>query len=351
MPRTMGRPRQTRKDLPTGLYFDPKYGTYSYRESRGDRARKSLGKLTREQAIRAYVKIRHADEPAAGGTVGELIDAYIKRELPRRIRLRKLKEITANEYRRQADELRTLFGHRVFAPTPAQSVDGAYLRRADVVAHLREFEGLPGAVAANRRIALLSVIFENAASAGLCSFNPCTGAERNPETARKNVLDEATRSAILAAAHPALRLIAGLSDVTAMRKTDARMLSLTQIRDGLIHVEQSKTGRRQEFEVTPAVAAILEQAARLPGRKVSFFVFPTRKGTPYSESALQTAWRRAKEKAGLQDIDATFRDLRTTELNAVKAAGGNATETAGHASSKTTDRHYLDVPTRVVPRR
>jgi Phage integrase family len=349
--RRMGRPRTVRKDLPTGLYFDPVWQTYRYRESRGDRKWTSLGKLTREQAIKAYVKLRHADEPADGGTVGELIDAYIKRELPRRLRLGKLKEITADEYRRQAEELRTLFGTRKFAPTPAQSADGAFLRRADVVNHLREFEGRPGAVAANRRVAVLSVIFENAASVGLCTFNPCKGAERNPEAARKNILDDSTRSAILAASALALRLIASLSDVTAMRKTDARLLNLAQIRDGAIRIEQSKTGRKQDFEITPAVAAILDQAATLPGRKISFFVFPTRKGTPYSESALQTAWRRAKKKAGLADLDATFRDLRTTELNAVKAAGGDATGTAGHASAATTDRHYLDVPVKVRPRR
>lgn len=351
MPHIMGRPRTVRKDLPTGLYFNAQYGTYQYRESHGTRTRKSLGKVTREQAIRAYVKIRHTDTPTAAGTVAELIDAYIRDELPRRVRLGKLKEITAGEYRRQSAELLAIFGARRFAPTPAQSVDSEFLRRADVAAHLREFEGRPGAVAANRRVALLSVVYENAASVGLCSFNPCLGAERNPEEARKNVLDPGCLSRILANSHEGLRLIASLSDITAMRKTDARMLKLSQIRDGLIHVEQSKTKRKQEFEVTPAVAAILEQAAKLPGRRISFFVFPTRKGTPYTEFGLQSAWHRAKVKAGLTDIDVTFRDLRTTELNAVKAAGGDATGTAGHASSKTTDRHYLTVPTRVKPRR
>jgi integrase len=81
------------------------------------------------------------------------------------------------------------------------------------------------------------------------------------------------------------------------------------------------------------------------------FVFPTRKGTPYSESGMQSAWRRAKKKAGLDGVDAVFRDLRTTELNEVKKAGGDATATAGHADQRTTAPHYLTVPTRVKPRR
>jgi hypothetical protein len=350
--RRMGRPRTVRKDLPTGLYFDPAHGTYGYRESRGARARKSLGKVSRDQAIRAYVKLRHLDgKPATVGTVGDLIDRYIRLELPRRLRLGKMKAITADEYQRQADELRALWGTRPYAPTPAESLRPDVLRTADIVEHIRSFEGIRGEIAANRRIALLSVVFSNGRTLGLCTYNPCIGAERNHEDARKKVLDQATRSALFAAAAPALRLIATLSDTTAMRKTDARLLQLTQIRDGEIHVEQSKTGRRQVFEITPAVAAVLADAASLPGRSRSFYVFPTRKGTPYTESALQTLWRRAKKKAGLEAVDATFRDLRTTELNAVKAAGGDATGTAGHASAATTDRHYLTAPTRVRPRR
>src|SRR5207245_7737296 len=108
----------------------------------------------------------------------------------------------------------------------------------------------------------LSVVFENASSLGLCTYNPCMGAERNPERPRKNIVAEGVRGDILRAAHPALRLIAQMGELTALRKTDIRMLKLTQTKDGLITVTLSKTdrsasGKTLEFEITPAVQAIL----------------------------------------------------------------------------------------------
>lgn len=354
MPR-MGRPRQTRKDLPTGLYVD-KWGTYFFRASTGGRRFVSIGKVTREQAIRRFVKETILEEQAEDGTVGELITRYIRDELPRRMRLGKIKAITAEEYKRQAPALTTLFGDRKYAPTPAESARPDVLRRADVVSYLRGLEGVRGAVLANRRIALLSVVFENAADLGICTFNPCKGAERNPEHARKNVLPQTTVAELMAAAYPSLRLITRLAELTALRKVDLRALTLPQIRDGLIVVTLSKRKKNAqpkvlEFEITPAIQAVLDEAATLPGRARSLYVFPTRRGTPYRESGLQSAWRRAKTKAGLTGVDAVFRDLRTTELNEVKRAGGDATAAAGHADRRTTDRHYLTVPTRIKPRR
>src|SRR5207244_996350 len=112
----------------------------------------------REQAIKFYVKARHRPAPAVDGTVAELVDRYIRDELPRRIRLGKLKQITADEYTRQAPRLKDLFGDKTYALNPAESGRHDVLRRADVVTHLRRFEGLRGAVSANRLIALLSIV-------------------------------------------------------------------------------------------------------------------------------------------------------------------------------------------------
>jgi hypothetical protein len=53
----------------------------------------------------------------------------------------------------------------------------------------------------------------------------------------------------------------------------------------------------------------------------------------------------------MERVDVVFRDLRTPELNEVKKAGGDATATAAHADQRTTQRHYLTVPTRIRSRR
>jgi len=68
-----------------------------------------------------------------------------------------------------------------------------------------------------------------------------------------------------------------------------------------------------------------------------------------AESALRTLWKRAKEKAGLADVDMTFRDLRTTALNGARRTGQSAKDLAGHADERTTERHYLNEPLKVKP--
>jgi integrase len=216
---------------------------------------------------------------------------------------------------------------------------------------LRQREGARGAVQANREVAVLSAMFAFGRRCGLTSYNPCEGAERNTEQPRKRVLSGELRTQIMAAASPALRLMCELSDVTSMRKTDVRLLMLSKVGADEIVVESSKTGIKRAYQITPAVRAVLEAAAKLPGRKISLYVFPTRRGTPYSESVLQTLWKRAKKKARLADVDMTFRDFRTTALNEARRTGQSAKDLAGHADERTTERHYLDEPLKVKPLR
>lgn len=350
----VGRPRTRRKDLPPGLHLD-RFGNYFFRSTKGERRFEPIGKVDREAAIKRWVKITgHRDEPAPDGTVASIIDDFVAEEIPRRVRLKKLAQVTADEYERLAPSLREEFGSYKFALTPAESARHDVLRTLDVDRYLRRFEGKRGSILANRKIALLSVMFAWAPRAGICTYNPCLGAERNEERARKKQVDPDVRAKLWEAAPLPLRLIVSLSDVTSMRKTDVRLLMLSQVTDTEIHLTPSKTqrsGRKIDFAVTPAVDSILEAAKALPGRKVSLYVFPTRKGTPYTERALQSAWRRAKKRAGLEDVDVVFRDFRTTELNAINRAGGDATAAAGHADKRTTERHYLDEPTKITPRR
>jgi|SRR5438105_12940068 len=63
-----------------------------------------------------------------------------------------------------------------------------------------------------------------------------------------------------------------------MRATDVRLLRVQQIHDGIIDLAQSKTGSEQQWEITPAVQAILDEAASLPGRARSLYVLPTLRG-------------------------------------------------------------------------
>jgi hypothetical protein len=216
----VGRKRTLRHDLPPGLRFDPVWETYHYRGTRaGERLYVPFGKISREAAIKAYWKIIGPQtEESAPGTVGELIDRYIHDELPRRLRVGKLKAITSDEYERNGTALREAFGKFKLARTAAESARHDVLRTLDVDQYLRNREGVRGAVQANREVATLSAMFAFGRRCGMTSYNPCEGAERNTEQPRKRVLSADLRTRIMAAASPALRLMCELSDVTSMRK-------------------------------------------------------------------------------------------------------------------------------------
>lgn len=348
----MGRPRKHRKDLPPGLYFNARLSIFFYRKGSDY---KSFGKCDRDQAIRQWVKhTGYRDELPADGTVAELIDDYIRDELPRRVRLEKLAAITADEYRRQAPIIRKEFGSYLYAVTAGQLERPNVLRVHHVQRFVRSFEGKRGSSYANRLASLLSGVFAAAIREGRTEYNPCIGVERNVEKSRKAPLSDADRAKLLAHAPKPLRLIASLAALSALRKTDVRLLRLQQIKDGLITVVLSKTGKAIEFEITPAVQAVLDEAATLPGRNRSMFVFPMRNGKPHSESALQQQWADTRDRAVKEWPElagAVFRDIRTNELNEVQRAGGDATATAGHTDKRTTEKHYLNVPTRIRPRK
>src|SRR6266446_7453326 len=87
-----------------------------------------------------------------------------------------------------------------------------------------------------------------------------------------------------------------------MRATDVRLLRVQQIHDDIIDLAQSKTSSEQQWEITPAVQAILGEAASLPGRARSLYVLPTLRGTPYTESGFQSMRRRALAAVGLKAV-------------------------------------------------
>lgn len=351
----MGRPRKARKDLPPGLYWTDRRGFYFYRVRGEETTYKGFGKVEREAAIREWVKITGTPaEIAVDGTVAEIIDDFVSQEIPRLERAKrpngkpKLSPATAKEYRRQAPLLRGEFGEKRYARTQAQSMNPDVLRLADVQRFVRRFDGQKGSVSANRMVACLSAIFTFAMRNGYCTYNPCLGVERNDEAPRDRPVTQEDRDAIGMAACVTYRLMMRLTEATGMRLTDVRNLLIGKCGDSEIDLRQSKTGRGQTWEITPAVRALLDEAKALPGRSRSLFVFPNpRTGKAYSEGGVHYMRRAALEAAGLSNLQ--HRDLRKAAVNEAKAAGMNATEFAGHTDERTTAKHYVNAPTKVKP--
>jgi len=302
--------------------------------------------IDREHAIKAWVKFTGVEElKTADGTFGQLIDTFLREELPL-----VGADKTRREYERQCKKLRERWGAEPYGVSDADAVQRKCLRVATFNRFLREAERAKSKmVQANHDVKLAHRIFVVAKQQGLTEYNPVSGVRYIAERPRKQPVTQADRDAIAAAAPLVYRLMLRLTEATGMRLTDVRTLRLTMIEDGHIRLAQSKTGREQLWMITPATQAILDQAAILPGRKVSMFVFPTRKGTPYSEQGVHYMRRRALTAAGLKGLQ--HRDIRKAAINEAKQLGMNAQEFAGHADARTTQKHYLHQAVKVKPTR
>lgn len=109
------------------------------------------------------------------------------------------------------------------------------------------------------------------------------------------------------------------------RSIDIRLLKEVQIDEPnkLIRFAPSKTlktsGKMVDIAITPEIDEVLKraQAQKKAYQIISPYVFPTRKGTPYTRSGLFSMWDRARERAKIAD-EIIFKDLRA--LGATDAA-------------------------------
>lgn len=350
----MGRPRTARKDLPPGLHFDPRFGTYHYRATRGaGRQFVALGKISREDAIKRWVAITSAakkDDEAKAGTVGELIDRFIRD-------LEGCAPATRTNYLHHCGKLRERWGTREYARTADEAATRDVLRPLDVAGMLRDARNAPkGAESAVYAIGVLSMVFQHGQECGLTYFNPCAGVRRRPrgtprksEASRKLPTVAEIQAAMDKAPSPRMRLIIDLARRTGWRQTDLLKLRESQDRGDVLVVVQHKTGMEQHWTITPEIRAILEAARTLPGRARSpwinggdGYVFPTRTGTELTVFGFASDWRRVA--AGFQ-----FRKIRKWAINQRIAQGGNGTDFAGHHDPATTRLHYDVTPKKVQP--
>ncbi|MFZ6813594.1 tyrosine-type recombinase/integrase [Undibacterium sp. Rencai35W] len=134
------------------------------------------------------------------------------------------------------------------------------------------------------------------------------------------------------------------------RAIDIRMLKETQIIDGGILIKASKTrhssGLAVDIQITPQIQRVID-IARAIKRKynvISPYLFPTKKGTPYTKSGLTSMWERARERAG--ELEVQFKDLRALGATDAARAGNNKEEIRArlvHTTSKTSEIYIKDV--------
>jgi integrase len=143
-------------------------------------------------------------------------------------------------------------------------------------------------------------------------------------------------------AHPIgtrARLAMALGLYTGQRRCEILSLGRQHVRDGLIHLRQSKTGKTLAIPVHPDLEVVLNA---VPLDQLTFIT--TIHGKPFDPMAFSTWFKSECQKAGLTN-GATFHGLRKAAARRLAEAGCSASiiqAITGHASLKEVSRYTAD---------
>jgi hypothetical protein len=267
--------------LPPGVRV--KHGSWHYVE------RHKWRKLCRvaEGRSQLYVRLREVTG-GVEGTVWHAILSYLARGM------KDLAKATQKHYRNTGMRMLHHFGHfRIDELEPTHCAQ-----------YLKWCRDENRSVTGNREKAFMSSVYEYAMSEGWATYNPWRGVRRSKERPSRRYVGHETLAAALDRAPPALQHLLAVGYLTAIRQTDLRLAKQDQIVGDLLLVDESKTGKRNEHEITPTVRLFLDQAVSRAREAGSDYIFVSATGKPWSEWGLQSALRRFKP--GFR-----FRDLRS----------------------------------------
>lgn len=322
----MGRTRTSRRDLPRRMYHY--HGAYYFIAAGGKRTHlgRDIG-----AAIRAYAAIC---QPATGRqNLGAVMDAYIHDKLPTR------KPRTQSDYLEAITRLRPVFGDM----WPED------LAPKHVYQYLRE---RTAKVRANREIAVLSNIMQQAIEMGLIDANPCKQVRRNTESPRERAVSDADVAGLLPHCPDWLRAYIGLKVLTGLRQGDMLRLGKANERADGLYVETGKRGKKLMFAWTPALRDALDACHAIRRRVSTLHLFASRNGTPMSLSGFKTAWARAMAKAVAAGVEGfAENDLRAKVAGEAIDQGRDAASMLGHSTDAVTRRHYIRGTRKVAPLR
>lgn len=285
-----------------------------------------------QEALRKYADLR--TDVSSDGTVNSAIMKYKEELLP------SLSEKTQSDRVYQLDRLINVFGSmQLNAVTPKHIQQ--YLHKRDKK------------VAANREIKLLSQIYRRARVWGMTESNPCEDVYYHSEKPRDRELTDSEFIEIQQKAYPWLRSMIQIAYLTGLRRGDLLNLKMNDIEDAGIRKKTNKTGKKVYFTWTPALRKAVNLAIDfrvMPKvRQINepSWLFTNRSGNKVSATGFNSAWRRLRDKCGIQDLH--FHDIRGKAATDAKTKRGieyaqallghdNVSQTEAYIQTKSTDK-------------
>jgi integrase len=300
----------------------------------------------RDQARQLLAAVDRGDDPAqvrqdrrASATMAELSERFYAEHA-----LTACKPKTQSEYRRTLD---------LFIKPTLGSMKVLDVQRRDIAELHHKHRLTP--YQANRTLRVLSKMFNLAEMWGLRpdGSNPCRHVSKYKEESRERYLSAAEMAKLGAALHWAEESGGGLATaamafrlliLTGCRMGEIQTLKWDYIKDGALHLPDSKTGAKTVMLGSTALA-ILESAPKVPGNP---YVIVSRDGASHIKD-LQYPWQQIRAKAGLSDV--RIHDLRHSFASSAVGLGESLPmigKLLGHSQVQTTARyaHLANDPVR-----
>lgn len=350
----MGRKPSRWNNLPKGMRARPRGKLIHYYLDTGERPRREIP-LGSDYviAVQKWGELTGSKKPADGVmTVAYTLNRYFLEVVPNKAPL------TRKDNEQEKAWLLKFFND---PPAPLDAVEPQHIRQfmrwraseAKKAAELRnvariekkqpaiKVKGAHGQVRANRAKALFSHMWNYAREEGFTAMpNPCTGVNGFKEDGRDAAPDSALVELVKAHADQPLAFAMRLADIVGQRPGDVLRMSETDVRDGLLHVEQGKTKAKLRIEVSGDLAVLLDEIREYKrGKPVhSLTLLVNENGETLRKDALRYRFDKAREAAGIEKDVFQFRDFRAKVATATddKAGTKAAQSILGHATEAMT---------------
>lgn len=286
----------------------------------------------REQALKRWAEIA-LDAPRIAGTLEEAFRAW-EQDTDSGLLAERLKDSTRVGYEKCLRALRPVFSgarwDEVTLPVMAQ-----YVRKRTAKTRARQ------------EMQVLSVVWNWARVQGMTSLHfPAADMGRSGwkgiAQAREVEVTDAAFAAIYKHADACLRDALDIATATGLRVMDVIGLRLSDVRDGKLIVQASKTGKRAEFDLSlsTVLLPIIERRRAMREPEHVFLLAAGRR--PVTHRRLSDRFTKARALAAKEHPACAALFLRDMRKRASQLAGSlaEASTLLQHSSQSVTQRHY-----------
>ena len=263
------------RKLPPRVY--QKHGAFFY-VTNPDRKWIRLGQSESEM-YQALAKLKTTD--VRQGLMSEFFERYEKEIIPTKAPRTQIDNLS------EIKNLKQAFG----------KMRPEHIKPKHVYAYM-DARGAKAKTRANRGKSLLSSIFSYLIRWGVVEDNPCKNVKGFQEKARNRYVEDWEYEAVLSLASTVLRDAMEIAATTGMRQGDILKLKYTELAENGVPVTQNKTGKKQIFELTPALKEAIQSAKQHPRHADSLiYIIANERGQQYTREGFKCNWQRLMNKA------------------------------------------------------